>query len=186
MNKLPRDFKYRKNGIEVRLVNEKDAEFILSLRLDPSLNQYIHSTDNDIEKQRQWIREYKIRENAGLDYYFIYSMDDEPFGLDRAYRVNPEDNSYMWGSWICKPGVTAAQIMLQYIASADIINNCVGLELNTYMVSKGNLKVLYYHRKTLRSNEIGESGDDILFSNTKQMREEASNRFKRILRIENK
>ena len=184
MNKLPKDFEYNKYGIHVRLVSEHDAEYILSLRLNPALNQYIHSTDNDVEKQRDWIREYKKRETIGTDYYFIYSMNGKPFGLDRAYHINPENNSYTWGSWICKPGVTAAQIMLQYIASVDIINNILGLEQNTYTVSRGNMKVLYYHRKTLRSNEIGESGDDIIFTNTKQMREEASARFKRILRIE--
>jgi len=184
MNKLPKDFEYNKYGIHVRLVSEHDAEYILSLRLNPALNQYIHETDSDIEKQRHWIRDYKEREAAGKDYYFIYSLNGKSFGLDRAYTINQDDNSYMWGSWICEPGTTAEQIMLQYIASADIINNFIGLEENTYNVRKQNLKVLYYHRHTLRSNETGETDDEVIFSNTKQMREDASNRFKRILKIE--
>lgn len=183
MTRLLPDFSYQQYGIEVRLVNEDDAEFILALRTNPELNQYIHATDNDVDAQRSWIREYKIREAKGEDYYFIYSMKGEPFGLDRAYNINQSDGSYMWGSWICKPGVTASQIMLQYIASVDIYNNCIGLELNHYNVFKRNLKVCYYHRNTLRSKQVAETEDEIVFSNTRQMREDASNRFKRILNL---
>lgn len=181
MVKLPSDFELERYGLHVRLVREEDAEFILSLRNNPELNQYIHPTDDDVERQRQWLLEYKEREAEGVEYYFIYSMNDEPFGLDRVYKINKEDDSYTWGSWICKPGISAAQLMLQYIASADIINNIIGLEQCFYDVRKENLKVLYFHRKTLRSNEIGETELDILFSNTKQMREESCKRFKRIL-----
>lgn len=185
MTKLPENFELDRYGLRVRLVREEDAEFILSLRNNPELNQYIHPTDNDVEKQRQWLREYKKREIDGLEYYFIYSMNDEPFGLDRVYSINKEDNSYTWGSWICKPGISAAQLMLQYIVSSDIINNFIGLEQCFYDVRKDNLKVLYFHRKTLRSDESGETELDILFSNTKQMREESCKRFKRILGIKN-
>lgn len=181
MNKLPVDFEYHNYGIDARMVNESDAEFILSLRTNPTLNQYIHATDNDVEKQRDWIRAYKQREAEGLEYYFLYSMDGMPFGLDRVYRINQSANSYVWGSWVCKPDITSAQLLLQYVSSTDIINNHIGLDLCEYNVDKGNLKVLYFHRKTLRSNEIGETEFDVLFSNTKQMREESCKRFKRIL-----
>ena len=185
MTTLPSNFELDRYGLHVRLVREEDAEFILSLRNNPELNQYIHPTDNDVEKQRQWIREYIEREKKGLEYYFIYSMNDELFGVDRVYRINKYDDSYTWGSWICKPGITAAQLMLQYILSTDIINNIIGLEQCFYDVRKDNLKVLYFHRRTLRSNEIGETELDILFSNTKQMREESCKRFKRILGLKN-
>ena len=164
MIKLPSNFELDRYGLHVRLVREEDAEFILSLRNNPELNQYIHPTDTDAEKQRQWIREYKEREKEGLEYYFIYSMNGELFGLDRVYRINKEDNSYTWGSWICKIGISAAQLMLQYILSTDIINNNIGLEQCYYDVRKDNLKVLYFHRRTLRSEEIGETELDILFS----------------------
>lgn len=185
MTKLPENFELDRYGLHVRLVREEDAEFILSLRNNPELNQYIHPTNSDVEQQRQWLREYKKREADGLEYYFIYSMNNEPFGLDRVYKINQEDDSYTWGSWICKPGISAAQLMLQYVLSTDIINNTIRLEQCYYDVRKDNLKVLYFHRRTLRSEEIGETKLDILFSNTKQMREESSKRFKSILGMKN-
>ena len=42
---------YGKN-IDLRPVEIDDAEFILSLRIDPKLNQYLSPVENDLEKQK--------------------------------------------------------------------------------------------------------------------------------------
>ena len=68
MIKLPSDFETDRYGLHVRLVREEDAEFIVKLRTDPKLGRYIHATDNNVEKQRKWIRDYKKRENDGIQY----------------------------------------------------------------------------------------------------------------------
>ena len=70
-NKIPENFTIERYGLNVRLVEEKDAGFILSLRTNPKLSRYIHNTDDSLDKQRQWIRDYKKRELEGKDYYFI-------------------------------------------------------------------------------------------------------------------
>lgn len=57
--KLNSDFVYEKYGLKTRLVNEQDAGFILRLRTNPKLNQFIHPTSSDISQQIDWIREYK-------------------------------------------------------------------------------------------------------------------------------
>ena len=62
-----KDFPMKRYGISVRLVEEDDAEFILKLRTNRKLSRYLHKTDADIEKQIQWIRNYKKRE---LELYF--------------------------------------------------------------------------------------------------------------------
>ena len=49
-------------NIKLELITEDDAEMILKLRTDPKLNKFIFETDPDIEKQKEWIREYKKRE----------------------------------------------------------------------------------------------------------------------------
>ena len=41
------------NNIDLRPVEIDDAEFILSLRIDPKLNQYLSPVENDLEKQRE-------------------------------------------------------------------------------------------------------------------------------------
>ena len=48
-------------GILLRLVTEEDAEFIFSLRTDPSLSRFVHQISHKIEDQIKWIKEYKIR-----------------------------------------------------------------------------------------------------------------------------
>jgi hypothetical protein len=72
--KLPSDFSLERYGVSVRLANEDDSEFILSLRTNEKLSRFIHSTDNDLEKQREWMRNYKIREANGEDYSLSISI----------------------------------------------------------------------------------------------------------------
>ena len=48
------------NNIDLRPVEIDDAEFILSLRIDPKLNQYLSPVENDLEKQREWIKNYRL------------------------------------------------------------------------------------------------------------------------------
>ena len=70
--KLPKGFTLDKYGLHVRLVNEDDAAFIVKLRTDERLGQFIHATSPDVEQQKAWIRKYKEREAEGLEYYFIF------------------------------------------------------------------------------------------------------------------
>ena len=88
MKRLPTDFEITKYGVHCRLVNENDASFIVKLRSDEKRSRYIHSTDNDVESQKQWIRDYKIREANGVEYYFIYEADGVPFGVNRIYDMH--------------------------------------------------------------------------------------------------
>lgn len=91
---------FEKYGLKVRFVNEEDAAFILSLRTNPKLSQYIHYTENNEEKQRAYIRNYKEREKLGQDYYFIFFLNDEPVGVARIYNI--EGKSFTFGSWLFK------------------------------------------------------------------------------------
>ena len=85
MNTLPSSFEITRYGIYGRLVTEEDVDFILSLRTNKELTKFIHPTDKSHEKQIQWIRDYKIREQEGREYYFIYFYKGEPVGLNRVY-----------------------------------------------------------------------------------------------------
>ena len=62
MKKLDENFSLERYGLKVRLVNENDADFILSLRTDPNRTKYMITLDDEIESQRRWIQEYKKRE----------------------------------------------------------------------------------------------------------------------------
>lgn len=181
MNKLPENFEYHQYGIDVRLANEDDSAFILSLRTNPIINKFIHSTDSDLEKQREWMKQYKKREQEGLDYYFIYSLKGKSFGLDRVYNVNIEDNSYTGGSWICVPGTDMDLILRQVLSNIDIVNNYLCLNVNRYDVRKENKKVLRFHRQVLNAKEIGDTDLDILFYTDMKMRSEVQRRLEKFL-----
>lgn len=89
-----------KYGLTARFVEEYDASFILQLRTNERLSKFIHFTENNLEKQIQYIRNYKIREIKGEDYYFIFIYQDEQVGLARIYNVGEE--SFTFGSWLFK------------------------------------------------------------------------------------
>jgi len=84
--------------IQLRTVLESDAEFILSLRLNPELNKYLHSTSPSVENQKEWIRNQQKREG---DYYFIIeSIEGKPYGVVGVYEIDVDSETFNWGRWI--------------------------------------------------------------------------------------
>ena len=77
-------------NIDLRLVEIDDAEFILALRLDPELNQYISPVENDLDKQREWIKSHRL---YSRDFYFIIqNKKQKPVGTIRIYDI--QDNVF--------------------------------------------------------------------------------------------
>lgn len=116
---LPENFTMEKYGLFARFVDEEDAEFIIKLRTDPVLGKWIHSTDCDLDKQREWIRAYKERERKGEDYYFIFYREGNPIGLNRLYHIH--GTTFTTGSWVFLPKIPfecciAASIMVRELA----------------------------------------------------------------------
>ena len=88
-----------KYGIKLRTVEIEDADFILNLRTDPILSQFISFTEPDIDAQIKWIKDYKIREKEGLEYYYIaLDQNGEKHGTIRIY--NFDEKSFEIGSWL--------------------------------------------------------------------------------------
>lgn len=143
-NILPSDFSIDKYGMQIRLVNEKDAEFILMLRTDPTKSKYLGYTDPHIENQINWIREYKKREKEGLDYYFIYYYDGKPAGVNRLYHIS--DDHFIHGSWLFSNDVPpfcslAAAVIARQIAFYDLGLN---IEIDTDGIHEDNTGVIQF------------------------------------------
>lgn len=121
--KLPADFEMNMYGLHFRLVNEEDAAFILKLRTNEKLSKFLHSTDSDLEAQKEWIRNYKDREAAGTEYYFIFFKNGIPVGLNRLYAIKKD--SYTSGSWIFDPSAplecSVASALIVRIIAFDIL-----------------------------------------------------------------
>lgn len=181
MKKLPLDFSMKKYGIEVRLVEERDASFILSLRTDDKLSRFINHTDSDENTQRQWIRDYKTREAEGKEYYFIYSKDGVPFGLNRIYNINGEKCT--GGSWLCKSGTPVEQAIPTSLIFRDIMFDILDLKEDNFEVRKGNLKVQKFHLMT-GSVKTGETELDFLYQATPETHKKGKKKILKLLNIE--
>lgn len=121
---LPTDFHGEKYGCSYRLIMEDDADFIVKIRNNPKVHNYLHQTSADVELQREWIRCYKEREKQGEDYYFIYYYKGNPCGVNRIYNIN-EDGSFTSGSLVFDDNVpyevvVAASLILKEIAYGEL------------------------------------------------------------------
>lgn len=177
---LPSDFKIDKYGIMCRLVNENDVDFIFSLRSDKHLTRFIHQIDDDIEKQRIWIKEYKKREADGTEFYFIYSHDGKPFALNRIYNIS--NGTCTSGSWLSLPGTPMELSIPTALINRDIMFGILNLKEDNFDVRKGNLKVQKFHAMT-GSVKTGETELDILYKATPETHEIGKNRIIKLLGI---
>lgn len=147
MKKLPANFEINKYGLHVRFVKESDAEFILRLRTNEKLSRYIHSTDNNIDRQKEWLRNYKIREANAEDYYFIFHKDGIPVGLNRIYGIH--DNVFTTGSWVFEENVP-----FQCAVAASIITRELAFEYMELELEDGYDGVHVDNKKVIKFNKM--------------------------------
>lgn len=178
---LPKDFHMKKYGVDVRLVEESDTPFILSLRTDKWLTRFIHQTDDNENKQQEWIRDYKTREAAGKEYYFIYSKDGKPFALNRIYNIN--GTSCTSGSWLSVPGTPLELSIPTALINRDIMFDIIGLNEDNFDVRKGNLKVQKFHLMT-GSVKTGETDLDILYRATPKTHKKGKQSILKLLNLQ--
>ena len=119
MNKLPGNLELNRYGLHVRFVCEEDAEFIVKVRTDSQNARFIHETDVSVSKQKEWIRNYKVREAAGEEYYLLFEIDGEPQGVYRIYKRHEE-----WcvtGSWVFHPDAQKNAALKAMIITHEIV-----------------------------------------------------------------
>ena len=173
MNTLPDDFSINRYGLHVRLVQEDDAEFILSLRTNEKLARFINATSADVSQQIEWTRIYKKREASGTDYYFVFEKPQgTPVGVCRIYDVEP--GRFTTGSWLFSPSAPVGASIL-----ADIITREIAWELwpdavQFFDVKKDNTTVNKYHT-TFRAKIIRETEDDCFYSCSRENFEKRKN-----------
>jgi RimJ/RimL family protein N-acetyltransferase len=146
--------------LRLRLVRPEDAEYIHTLRMDDRYNAHLSAVSGTIEDQRVWIENYKLREAAGTEYYYIIEnrADDCACGVVRLYDLH--DGQFTWGSWILdenKPKLAALE--------SAVLSFGVGFELLGYRrlildVRKKNERAIAFYRR-IGASEVGE--DDLNF-----------------------
>ncbi len=140
---LPNDFSVERYGLFVRLVNEDDADFIISLRTDAQRGQFLSNTDENVGKQRSWIRDYKVRERVGGEYYFVFEKPrGERLGVSRIYDIKKE--TFTTGSWVFKKDAPFGTAILGDIICHEIAFELFPESVNLHDVRKANIGVRKY------------------------------------------
>lgn len=166
-------------NINLRTVEIEDAEFIFSMRQNQNKTKYLSKVTGTVESQKEWIKNYKQREENKKEFYFVIeSKDKEKLGLVRMYDF--QDDSFCWGSWLIKedaPKTAAIESALQ-IYEFGFYN--LGFEKSHFDVRKGNDKVVAFHQR-FGAKIIDEDELDYFFNFTKIDYKIIKERYKRYL-----
>jgi RimJ/RimL family protein N-acetyltransferase len=165
--------------IRIRLVEENDAAFILSLRLDNNYNKFLSKVDADLEAQINWIRKYKEDEKNRKEFYFIIErLDGTACGTVRVYDLR--EDSFCWGSWILNEQKTRYAAIESSLLVYDFGFNVLHLNNSHFEVMKSNSKVISFHEK-FGAKCISEDNENLYFTINRNDVSESSQRFKGFL-----
>jgi RimJ/RimL family protein N-acetyltransferase len=148
----------RVHGKNIVLANVRveDADFILSLRLDPNKNRFLSSVDSDVENQREWIRKYLASE--GEAYFVICDKAMQRLGTVRIYDAVAD--SFSWGSWILKDGAPASAAIESAVLVYRLATNKWGFRSAHFKVHRANTSVVAFHEK-FGAELVAETAEEI-------------------------
>lgn len=165
--------------INMRLIIEDDAEFILKLRLDERYNRFLSAVDDNVDNQKAWIRRYKKDEEERKQFYFIIERKDGiPCGTVRIYDI--KDESFCWGSWILNENKTRYSSIESAFMIYDFGFNILGFNKSHFEVIKDNVKVVSFHEK-FGAIKTGEDAEHYYFEITKDAVMKSRDKFKALL-----
>lgn len=166
-------------SINFRTVTENDAEFVFTLRQNFKKIQHLSKITGTVSDQINWINEYKEREVAKREYYFIIeSNNEEPLGLVRMYDF--KGDSFCWGSWIIKDGAPKSTAIESVLLIYEFSFYSLGFTQSHFEVQKGNDKVITFHKK-FGAEVVDENEYEYFFIITKDIYEKTKSRYKRYL-----
>ena len=145
----------------LRLVTSADADFILSLRNDPTKGKNLSPTDQSLAAQEAWLRSYEQRRADSRELYFIIEHSGHPVGTVRLYDYRPSADSFCWGSWIVAAGAPPTVAYRSALLVYDLAFGCLGFSRAYFDVRQANASVWRFHEKM----------------GAKLVREDASDRF---------
>jgi RimJ/RimL family protein N-acetyltransferase len=160
-------------NINLRDVEEEDAEFILCLRTNEKKSKFLHRTDNNVEKQKEYIKNYKKQEDS---WYFIIESkkNREKLGTVRIYDI--QGDSFCWGSWIIKDGAPTYTSIESAIMIYEYAFYKLKFKKSHFSVKKENKKVIAFHKR-LGAQIVEEVDDDSIFSESLEEYEKIRDRY---------
>ncbi|WP_223866669.1 GNAT family N-acetyltransferase [Candidatus Enterovibrio escicola] len=128
------------------VANVDDAKFILSLRLNKSLNNFVSETSTDLLTQQKWLIDYKKREDLRSEFYFIIKdLNMNPLGTVRIYDF--KKNSFCWGSWMVSPNAPRKTAIESALCVYEFTFYTLGFKQSHFNVRNENKKVIKFHER---------------------------------------
>lgn len=148
--------------VNLREVEIDDAAFILSLRCDEKKARFLHKTENNLEKQIEYLKRYKTLDDEW--YFIIENKQHEPLGTIRLYNVHGKQ--FTGGSWLMKDGSLPEESLEGTLLVSQMAYEKLGFEKEHFDVRKGNKKVVRFHLSG-GAKIVGEDEENYYFEKTK-------------------
>lgn len=144
--------------VNLREVTLDDAEFILELRTNAKKSRFIHQTENNIQKQIEYLNHYFSLKNEW--YFIIENKKNIPIGTIRIYNVHYP--RFTGGSWIMIDGVIPQESFEGDLLVKRYAFEVLDFKESIFDVRKNNVKVVRYH-KICGARIIDENDQDYIF-----------------------
>ncbi|BBC73986.1 conserved hypothetical protein [Altererythrobacter sp. B11] len=166
--------------LRLRLVEITDAQFIFSLRTNSNYNAHLSSVSGKLSEQRSWLAEYKRRETAALEYYYVIErkIDDMRCGLVRIYNI--EEDAFTWGSWVLAQGKPPKAAYESAMLSFHIGFHALNRRKAVLDVRKDNERAIAFYRR-FGMNQTHEDELNLYFEYLREHFDRAEPTFHEIL-----
>lgn len=164
--------------INLRDIEESDAKFTLDLRCDENKSKFLHKTQNDLEKQIDYIKKYKNKHNEW--YFIIESKSGEPLGTVRIYDVI-DNEDFCWGSWLIKNGAPTTTGIESALLIYEYAFYQLGFTKVHFDVRKDNNSVRKFHER-FGAKKISENDLDVFYKYSKDEYENIRNKYLKFIK----
>ena len=166
-------------NINLRTVEIEDADFIYTMRQNRKKTKYLSKVTGTVDSQKEWIKNYKQREDEEKEFYFIIeSKNKDKFGLVRIYDL--KNDSFCWGSWLIKEDTPKTSAIESALQIYEFGFYKLGFEKSHFDVRKGNDKVIAFHQR-FGAKIVDEDELDYFFNFEKSDYEIIKEKYKRYL-----
>lgn len=148
-------------NLRLRLITPEDARYVYALRKNPTYNAHLSEISGTVADQVAWIKAYKIREAAGLEYYFVIERNDRiPCGLVRLYNFTAD--RFTWGSWILDHNKPPKAALESALLIYQVAFEGLGVADAVFEVRKENMHTQAFHRR-FGAQQTGEDETNCYF-----------------------
>lgn len=138
--------KINSKKLSFRSVQLVDNDFIFNLR--SSKGRFINNIGFTREVNKNWMKGCISRQLKNQEYYFIIHDKKEDAGVVRVYKINNEEKTFTWGSWILKDGCSPLYAITSAVMVYSFAFDFLGMKKSYFDVRNDNIKVKSFHEKT--------------------------------------